>query len=248
MTLVEFLAPLKSATVRKKVLAVLYYEQRYSGTAPSTVEALRAALARARTPKAAKINVADHLAKSGEYVDSPGTDGGRRVWQLTPSGERYVRELLGLPEDEPEIDHDVSSLSVLAAKIKDETVRSYVDEAIKCLRAGALRAAVVFLWTGAIRTLHEDALRLGAPHLNTALQNRDQKTRAVSKIEHFAWVGDRVFLDATPDMGLLDKGQRDTLIEALNLRNRCGHPTKFKPGAHKVSVFIEDVLGIVFPS
>jgi hypothetical protein len=246
LTLVEFLAPLKAASIRKKVLAVLYYEQRYAGNAPLTVEGLRAALARARVPKAAKMNVADHLAKSGEYVDSPGTEGGRRLWHLTPSGERYVRELLDLRAAEPEIEHDVTSLSALAAKIKDETIRGYVEEAIKCLRAGALRAAVVFLWTGAIRTLHEDALDLGGAAVTAALQKQDPKARPVSRIEHFGWIGDRVFLDATPDMGLLDKGQKDTLIEALNLRNRCGHPTKFKPGVQRVSGFIEDVLGIVF--
>jgi hypothetical protein len=36
------------------------------------------------------------------------------------------------------------------------------------------------------------------------------------------------------------------LEEALNLRNRCGHPTKYRPGEKKVSSFIEDVAGIVF--
>lgn len=246
MTLVEFLSPLKSSSNRIKCLAVLYYYKRYENTPSMTVEAIRAGLARARVPKAAKINVADLLAKSGEQVDSPGSENGRRLWELTDTGERHVRDLLGLPSADPEIEHDVGSLSTLAAQVADETVRSYVDEAIKCLQAGALRAAVVFLWTGAIRTLHEEALKKGATTINTALQKQDPKTRAVSRIEHFAWVGDRVFLDASPDMGLLDKGQKDTLIEGLNLRNRCGHPTKFKPGAKKVSGFIEDVLGIVF--
>jgi hypothetical protein len=47
-------------------------------------------------------------------------------------------------------------------------------------------------------------------------------------------------------MRLLDKGEKDTLIDALNLRNRYGHPTKYRPGEAKVKSFIEDVLGIVF--
>lgn len=248
MTLIEFLAPMKSTSSnRKKCLAVLYYQKRYAGMASMTVEAIRAALVRARVPKAGKINVADVLSKAGEFVDSPETDeNGRRLWQLTDTGDHFVRDLLGLPAAEPEIEHDVGALSALAAKVSDETVRGYIEESIKCLQVGALRAAVVFLWTGAIRTLHEKALKKGATTVTTALKKRDPKARAVSQIEHFAWIGDRVFLDATPDMGLLDKGQKDTLVEALSLRNRCGHPTKYKPGEAKARGFIEDLLGIVF--
>jgi hypothetical protein len=181
-------------------------------------------------------------------VDSPGTENGRQVWQLTPSGESHVRKLLDLPEAEPEIENHVRTLAALAAKIKDDVVRGYVEEAIKCLRAGALRAAVVFLWAGAIRTLHEEALDIGSGAINPALQKQYPKARSVSRIEHFGWIDDRVFLQACPDMGLLDKGEKDTLVEALNLRNRCGHPTKAKPGPQRVRSFIEDVLGIVWPS
>lgn len=248
MTLIEFLAPLKStASNRKKCLAVLYYEKRYTGTASMTVEAIRAALIRARVAKASKINVADVLSKAGEFVDTPGADdSGRRLWQLTDTGDQFVRELLGLPVAEPEIEHDVGALTELAGKVSDETVRGYVEESIKCLQVGALRAAVVFLWTGAIHALHEKALKEGTTTVTSALQKQDPRARTVSRIEHFAWIGDRVFLDATPDMGLLDKGEKDTLIDALNLRNRCGHPTKYKPGEAKAGGFIEDLLSIVF--
>ena len=53
-------------------------------------------------------------------------------------------------------------------------------------------------------------------------------------------------MDALPDLGVVDKAQKDTLVDALNLRNRCGHPTKVKPGVNKAKSFIEDVVGIVF--
>jgi hypothetical protein len=51
---------------------------------------------------------------------------------------------------------------------------------------------------------------------------------------------------ALQDLALIDKGEKATLEEALNLRNRCGHPTRYKPGVKKASSFIEDVVGIVF--
>jgi hypothetical protein len=246
MTLVEFLAPLKSSSNRNKVLAVLYYQQRYGDGTLMTVETIRAALGRARVAKAKTMNVADVLAKSGEYVDSPSSEGGRRLWQLTPTGERHVRELLDLPAAEPEIEHDVGALTTVAAALQDETVRGYVEEAIKCLQVGALRAAVVFLWSGAIHTLHVEALQGSQHALNAALQKHYPKAKNVSKVEDFAYINDRTFLEATGDLGLLDKGERETLIEGLSLRNRCGHPTKAIPGVKKVSSFIEDVLNIVF--
>jgi hypothetical protein len=245
MTLVEFLAPLKSSSSRDKCLSVLYYRKHSEGTPGMTIAEIRADLRRARVPKAAKINIADVLARAGGYVDKA-SDDGRKLWQLTDSGDRHIRELLGLPSTEPEIKEDVAALSVLAGKIRDDTVRSYVEESIRCLQVGALRAAVVFLWAGAIRTLHEESLTKDAATVNAALQKQDPKARRVSTVEHFGWIGDRTFLDATPDMGLLDKGQKDTLVDALNLRNRCGHPTKYKPREAKAKSFIEDVLGIVF--
>jgi len=55
-----------------------------------------------------------------------------------------------------------------------------------------------------------------------------ERGRQIKKVEH------------------LDKGQGDTLIEALGLRNRRGNPTKYRPGANKARRFIEDIANIVF--
>lgn len=246
MTLVEFIAPLKKSSTRDKALAVLYYQHRYAGEESLTVEQLRTQLQNARVPKAAKINVADVLSKGGHYVDSPGSQGPRRLWRLTTSGEEHVRTLLKLPSAEPEVEHNVATLEQLASRITDAQIRDYVEEAVKCLRVGALRAAIVFLWTGAVRTLQTLALAKGRQNLNAALIKHDPKARNVGKIDDFAYIKDAVLLMALFDLGIIDKGQRGTLEENLDLRNRCGHPTKYKPGVSKASSFIEDLVGIAF--
>src|SRR6185437_13666273 len=146
MTLAEFLMPLGGSGQREPCLAVLYFHQHYRDKAALTVEEIREELIRARVPKASKINVADVLNKSGALVDSPGVSGSRRLWQLTSSGEKHIRSELNLPASVPEIEHDVTTLEALAAKIKDDVVRDYILESIKCLSVGALRAAIVFLW------------------------------------------------------------------------------------------------------
>jgi len=246
VTLVEFLAPLATAGNREKCLAVLYFYQRYLSKDSLTVEQIRTALHHARVPKWSNVNIADVLNKSGAYVDSPGLEDNRRLWKLTPSGEKHIRTILKLPTAEPEIEHDVTTLEGLAVKVSDLIARGYIEEAVKCISVGALRAAVVFLWTGAIRTLQQKAFAKGTTKLNPAIVKHDPKARTVKKLEDFAYIKDSILLLALQELGILDKGEKTTLEEALNLRNRCGHPTKYKPGISKASSFIEDVVGIVF--
>ena len=246
MTLTEFLAPLAGGTQRELCIAVLYYQKHFHGSTALTVEAVRGGLVRARVPKASKINVADVLSKSAELVDSIGAAGKRRLWQLTATGEKHIRTKLNQPTSAPDLEHDVTTLEALAAKISDQVVRDYILESIKCLSAGALRAAIVFLWTGAIRTLQEEAFTKHQAILNAAITKHDPKARPVNKLEDFAYIRDATTLLALQELGILDKGEKTTLGEALDLRNRCGHPTKYTPGIKKASSFIEDVIGIVW--
>jgi hypothetical protein len=210
------------------------------------VEQIREGLARARVPKWQAINVSDVLAKSGRFADSVGLPGTQRLWRLTESGEEYVRQVLNLPLEETEMQHDVATLTRVAATITDTTAREYVEESVSCLRAGALRAAIVFLWTGAIRTLQERALSAHGPAVSAAIKTHDPKARDLSKVDDFAYVKDAITIRALQDVGVIDKGEKGTLEEALNLRNRCGHPTDYKPGIKKASSFVEDIIGIVF--
>ena len=246
ITLVEFVASLGRARNRDKVLAVLYYYHRYEQVDALTVEQVRGGLQKTRLKGWKKINVADVLAKCGPQVDTSATVGQRRLWKLTKTGEQYVRSILSLPEVEPEIEHDVGTLRTLARQIHNLEIRGYVEEAILCLSVNALRAATVFLWSGAIRRIQEQLLSKSAANLNAALQQHDPKCRRVSTIDHFAYVKDRTTLLTAQDLGLLDKNERETLGEALGLRNRCGHPSKYKLGTKKASSFIEDVVSIIF--
>ena len=245
MTLVEFLHPLRTAGRRDLVLGTLYFHKKYENTPSMTVAAIRAALIQARAPRARKMNISDVLAKASPLVQSHGRRGAS--YSLTSTGEKYVRERVGDQDAKPEQQHDASSLRRVATGVKDPVVRGYIEEAILCLEVGALRAAIVFLWTAAIRELHERAwFEKGGGVINPAVKKQDPRARDVKKADDFSYIKDRNFLDASPDMGLLDKGQKDTMVEALNLRNRCGHPTQYKPGADKARGFIEDVVGIVW--
>lgn len=83
-------------------------------------------------------------------------------------------------------------------------------------------------------------------NLNDALQKHDPKAKAVRTVEDFALIKDRTFLLALRGLALIDKGRWTILQGALDLRNQCGHPTRYKPGEKKASSFVEDVVPIVF--
>jgi len=246
MTLVEFIAPILRKSHRDKILTILYYSQRYKSVDSLTVEDIRKDLKSSRIPRHNKINIADVLNKAGHFVDSPGLDGSKRLWKITDSGCQYVRDLLGLPATDPEIEHDVSSLTNLLTKIKNHEIQDYVNESLQCLKIDALRACIVFLWTGAIRHIQEKLLTKNKTNLNTAIKKHDSKAREISRIDNFAYIKDKTTLLAALDLGILDKNEKGILEEALNLRNKCGHPGKYKPGPKKVSSFIEDIVNILF--
>jgi hypothetical protein len=247
ISLVEFVVPLREAPQREQCLGVLYFLTVYGDNALVSVADLRVSLRRARIPNAAGMNIARALSAAGHYVDAAETnDRGQTLWRLTDSGMQHMRRVLGLPHEQTEIAHDVNTLQAVAKKISDPVSRAYVEEAILCLSVDALKAATVFLWSGAIRKLQEDALAKDAAGLNAAIQRHDSRAKPVSKVEDMAQIKDTTALLAMRDIGLIDKGQWMVLGHALDLRNQCGHPSKYNPGPKKAAAFIEDLVGIVF--
>lgn len=224
----------------------MYFEQRYSQREALTVEEIRALLKRAQIPRAVKLNLADALAKSAPFVDTAGKKGKSFLWTITPTGQEHVRSLLGLPSKDVEIEHDVSSLENLVVRISDKNIADYIQEAIKCLSIDALRAAVVFVWAGAVRKIQEDVLTKGIGNVTASTQKYDPKSRPIKRIDDFSYVKESTLLLVAQDLGVFDKNERGILEEALDLRNKCGHPGKYRPGPKKVGSFIEDVVGIVF--
>lgn len=246
MTLVEFLAPLTKGTHESRVLAVLYYCEQYEDQASLTSDNIKKRLVGARAPGASKVNVPDVLGKSGALADTNGLQGKSRLWKLTESGRKRVRELLGLPANNPELEHDVGTLSAAISKVTDVDVREYLGEALKSLSVGALRPCVVSVWVAAARTLQHEMMKKGATAVTAAVQKHDQKAKAIKSVDDFAYTKESIQLLTARELGIIDKSEKDTLEEALDLRNRCGHPSKYRPGMKKVSAFMEDVISIVF--
>ena len=116
----------------------------------------------------------------------------------------------------------------------------------------ALALAASVLFAGTALGAGKKAAKKGNPTvvIKTSLGTIEAvlyQDKAPISVENFlAYVKDKLTLLAAQELGLLDKSEKDTLQENLNLRNRCGHPSKYRPGVKKVSSFIEDVVSTVF--
>lgn len=246
ITLIEFLSQFKKATNRDKILGILFYKKHHEKKEASTVSEIRDSLKLARISKWKKINISNILIRAGEYVHYETANRRQRLWKLTQTGEFIIKDSLENPIEDIDKIHDIVSLSNLISKINDRDVKDYIDEALKCFKVGALRAVVVFLWSGCIRLIQQIIMTFPTNKINQAAIKHDPKAHSISKIDDFSYVKDKVTLLVAQDLGIFDKNEKDTLQEALNLRNRCGHPSKYKLGPKKVSSFIEDLFNIVF--
>ena len=90
----EFLAALSVTTHMDRLTAILYHALRYDDNDRVTSEDILEAYGRVRERR--PTNVSDLIAKSirkGHIVEAPEGKDGRRAWQITPTGERYVEGL-----------------------------------------------------------------------------------------------------------------------------------------------------------
>ena len=244
MTLPELLSKLVAPGRLDIILATMYFQAHYEGRVVVTSQDIRNAMKQARVPKASTTNVTDYLSKAGGVVDSPGGQDTRRTWRLTETGIAHVVGFLG--DIVPARQEDISLLTKQISGMKDPDVKDYVSEALKALQGGATRAAVVFMWVGAVRLIQTAILDLGVTQANAAIQKHYQKARVVKTIDDLQFVQEATLLLAARDLGIFDKGETQILEHCLDVRNKCGHPGKYKPGPKKLSSIIEDLISVVY--
>lgn len=141
---------------------------------------------------------------------------------------------------------DTASLEQMLTNVQNEDERDYLLEAMKCISARAYRAAVVFGWTAAIRNIHHRCLRHSLSSLNQFIKKHKPKAKEIRKLDDFAYVNDQVILNVSQDLGEFDKNETAILGHCLDLRNKCGHPGKYRPEALRVTAFMEDLVTVVF--
>jgi len=245
-SLTDFIRPLKGKSSRLRALAMIYFAVTTENVEAITSTNLLALFKRLRGREVATINASDVLSRLGEagYLEAiPNT---RPIaWKITDAGEAKVREELGIADDASELRAEIAELTALAPRVASEEARDFLLEAVSCLGANALRAAVVFVWSGAIWTVQEWLMKKPLVDVNREIA-KHQKTREVKKIDDFAFVNDNVTLLVARDLGLWDKGQHTIVEHALDVRNQCGHPSRYKLPMSRCKSLIEEIVTLVF--
>src|SRR3954454_6605931 len=196
MTAAEFLHSLRKSSRPAQVQAAIYYLKHQEGSEEARPSEVREVLVRGRVPGAKNINVSRELARSVPYVHQPN---GAGWWAITERGGERVRELLALDGEVKEPEADVRTLERLVRTVRDDATRDYIDEAIRCLSVGARRAAVVFLWSGAVSSIRDDVWKYGAKQIEGALQRHNPRAR-FRKREDFEAVKDSELLQVAQDL------------------------------------------------
>jgi len=134
----------------------------------------------------------------------------------------------------------------------------YIQEALKCLSNGCLKAATLMIWSGMISKL----LNLINRDINDFnLKSKDMHTKKATFYKH--WCGNfktdvkdiEEIREASKDIQVLcyicyidiiDKTQFDKLKNYYQYRNNCAHPTKVKLIPNEVIALFEIIFEYIF--
>ena len=83
--------------------------------------------------------------------------------------------------------------------------------------------------------------------VNSELKFIDRGAKEIKNIDSFQFVKDEKIIHLSQRIGLFDKFEKNILIEnCLSLRNKCGHPSNYKPEIQKVKAFVEDIINLIY--
>lgn len=153
-----------------------------------------------------------------------------------------------LPVKDSSIESPEKALHSLedAAKKAPANYSDYLNEAIACYEGALYRAAILMVWAATVQHLYEAVRRHKGGVRAIELQNvkrygSSRNYREVRKVDDLLYLSESQFLQLCEDAGMYNRNARKVLVERLNLRNLCGHPTGYQPGREETVVFIESL-------
>jgi hypothetical protein len=163
---------------------------------------------------------------------------------LSELQEEFGVEVADVERESPAAALDSLEVAVAAAPT---TYRPYLEEALECYRRALYRAAILMVWAAVMERLYEAAAeRPGGikafQSANKARFGAGNKYRPLKKQADFLYLGERDFLQLGEDAGMYNRNARKLLHERLELRNLCGHPTRYVLGREETVIFIESLL------
>lgn len=125
----------------------------------------------------------------------------------------------------------LSDLDALVLRCRDPKARSYIAEAVTCLKAGAFRAAIVVTWVAVVHDLLAKLEQLALAGDKNAQTKVDQFRQLVSAGDVKASLDfERTILDVARDeFELFGSLAHVDLARLRDDRHRCAHPSMLDP-------------------
>lgn len=156
-------------------------------------------------------------------------------------------EFRGALEDQPEAAIGfIATLESKLGQLSDKYVRSFVQEAIDCLKRGHRRAAVVLSWIGAVAVLQHHVAAKCMAEFNADARSNGLLKRDARSTSDFSRVKEADFLDSAERIGILSNAVKKELKICLDRRNNCGHPNDYVVTETAVAAHIESLIVHVF--
>jgi hypothetical protein len=164
-------------------------------------------------------------------------------------GLRELQNEFGEPVADVAVEAPQLAVASLQQAVDDapRDYREYLEEALECYLNGLFRAAVLMVWAAVMEHLYMTASAhsggLAAfEEANKARFGTAKSYRRLKQRDDFLYLRDRDYIQLGEDAGMFNKNARKMLWTRLDLRNDCGHPTKYQPGREETVIFIESLL------
>jgi hypothetical protein len=139
-------------------------------------------------------------------------------------------------------------LAELPNQVPDLAERTFLDETIRCFRAGAFRATIVMVWNLAYHHLCDWILRNHLTAFNAqwpitlAGHHKDSKVKAIVNHDDFAVLKESQVIQICRSANIISNDLRKVLDEKLGRRNSAAHPSSIVFAPHTAEECIIDLI------
>lgn len=117
-------------------------------------------------------------------------------------------------------------------------VQDYFGEAISCLEGKLYRSGVILAWAGHFHVLSETCFQRHAADIRKARPKWRFKNLTELKEAH----AESQFLIVAKDVKFISKPELRILDGQLSYRNKCAHPTLFRPSMNAAIGYVDGMI------
>lgn len=129
------------------------------------------------------------------------------------------------------------------AAVGDIYERELLEEAARCYKVKAYRAAVVMIWAVVMSHMYAYVFASHLADFNLAIsRDSDKRLKLIKRIEDFGEMKETKFIALLRSSGIITNDVRKILDEKLGTRNSAAHPSKTHLKESKAIEFGHDLL------